>query len=83
MRLITVHKIHTFKGHDASIYAIIDGFDEHSVLSGGADKVVTGWDIDLKLNTNFIVKLPSGIYAIHWARESDHLLIGTINGSHY
>jgi WD repeat-containing protein 61 len=81
VKSIHLNKVHTFKGHDAAIYSIAKGLDEHSILSGGADKVVTAWDLDLKLNTNFSIRLPSGIYAIHWHQAKQHLLIGTINGS--
>ncbi len=81
MKTLNIKKAHTFKGHDAAIYTIINGLDEHSILSGGADKIVTAWDIDLKLNTNFAVKLPSGIYSLLWLKNVNQLLIGTINGS--
>jgi WD repeat-containing protein 61 len=81
VKKILIHKEHTFKGHDASIYALADGFDEHSILSGGADKILTAWDLDLKLNTNFLVKLPSGIYSMTWINAKNHLVIGTISGA--
>jgi WD repeat-containing protein 61 len=81
MKAIEVHKIHAFLGHQAAIYSITEGLDEHCILSAGADKMVTSWDLDLKLNTNFSAKLPSGIYSLLWLKEQQHLLIGTINGS--
>jgi WD repeat-containing protein 61 len=80
LKTIKVNKLHTFTGHDAAVYALINGFDQHSILSGGADKIVTAWDIDLKLNTNFAVKLASGIYSLCWLEQKKILAIGTING---
>ena len=77
---ITVKKIKTLTGHEASVYALEHGMNPGIVLSGGGDRVISRWDILSDAPPAAIVQTLSTIYSIRLIRSRNQLLAGVADG---
>ncbi|NQZ75101.1 MAG: WD40 repeat domain-containing protein [Ekhidna sp.] len=78
MGKIEVKKLHTFLGHNESIYAL-ERVDERRFVSSGADGMIVLWDLTSPDEGEVIAKVPSSVYAIHYDTDEDCLYIGQNN----
>ena len=72
-------RVHHWKGHSASLYALTEGRDKTSVFSGGADRVVAEWKLGGDEPSKFAIRTESTIYSLLHL-PNNHLVIGTAKG---
>ena len=63
MGKIEVKKLHTFLGHNDSIYTL-HGLDDHRFVSAGGDGMVVLWDLRSPDEGEVIVKIEGSVYAV-------------------
>jgi len=68
-------------GHQGAIYALEPGPEPGMVFSGGADCVITAWDLFTRKNIPFLAHLPNPVYSLCFIREQNLLLAGTSIGN--
>lgn len=78
MSKIEVKKLHTFLGHNDSIYTL-QALDDHRFISAGGDGMVVMWDLRSPDEGEVIVKIPSSVYALTFDREEGFLYAGQNN----
>lgn len=78
MGKIEVKKLHTFLGHNESIYALAK-IDDHRFVSSGADGMVVLWDLTSPDEGEVIAKIPNSVYSIYYDASDDILYIGQNN----
>lgn len=78
---IEVHKVSALTGHQGAIYAIDRGPEAGILFSGGADKLVTAWDLRTNENLPFQAHFPAPVYSLCYVPEENLLLAGTSAGS--
>ena len=78
MNKISVKKLHTFLGHNESIYTLEEVSDQ-KFLSAGGDGMVVLWDLETPDEGEVIVKVPGSIYAIHYDPKEKALYVGQNN----
>jgi len=70
MSKIEAKKLHTFLGHNESIYTL-HPIDDHRFISSGGDGMIVLWDLTSPNEGEVIVKIPNSIYALNYdAKES-------------
>ncbi|HXC05301.1 MAG TPA: WD40 repeat domain-containing protein [Bacteroidia bacterium] len=69
------------KGHQGAVYALCPAPWPGIVFSGGADKLITAWNIREGANHPFLARFPSPIYSMCYVAEMNLLLAGTSAGS--
>ena len=82
MSNISVKKLHTFLGHNDSIYAL-EALDEHRFVSAGGDKMIVLWNLKVPDKGEVIVKMPSSIYALAFDKKEEILYVGQNNEGIY
>ncbi len=81
---VNVHKIHQFKGHKDSIYALSAGEQPNIFYSSGGDGLVARWDLESKDDGQVIAKVDGSVYALHFLETKNYLVIGQNNfGLHF
>ncbi|MFK7951648.1 MAG: WD40 repeat domain-containing protein [Ekhidna sp.] len=78
MSNIEVKKLHSFSGHNDSIYSL-EKMDDSRFFSSGGDGLVVLWNLESPDEGEVIVKTPESIYAMAFDQGSNHLLIGQNN----
>ena len=78
MSKIEVKKLHTFLGHNDSIYTL-QVLDDHRFISAGGDGMVVMWDLRSPDEGEVIVKIPSSVYALAYDPRDGFLYAGQNN----
>ena len=78
MSKISITKVHTFLGHNDSLYTL-ERVDETQFLSAGGDGMVVLWDLKSPDEGEVIAKVQGSIYAICFDAENDVLYVGQNN----
>jgi len=73
---IGVKKLHTLSGHRDCVYALQQGGESNLFFSGAGDGQVVLWDLRKPEPGQVIARLPNSIYALHYLKESDLLVVG-------
>ena len=73
---ILVHKLHDFKGHSDCVYALESSNAPHKFFSAGGDGLIAGWNLDYPDQGDLIARVPNSVYALHYLRERDWLVVG-------
>ncbi|MEO9871148.1 WD40 repeat domain-containing protein [Ekhidna sp.] len=75
MSNISAKKLHTFLGHNDSIYTLCK-LDDHRFVSAGGDGMVVLWDLKSPDEGEVIVKIPGSVYALLYDSKEDFLYVG-------
>ncbi len=78
MGKIEVKKLHTFLGHNDSIYTL-ESIDDHRFISAGGDGMVVLWDLRSPDEGEVIVKIEGSIYALAYDSRKGFLYVGQNN----
>lgn len=78
MSKIEVKKLHTFLGHNESIYTL-HGLDDYRFISAGADGMIVMWDLRSPDEGEVIVKIEGSVYAITYDPDEGMLYVGQNN----
>jgi WD40 repeat protein len=76
-----LHKKGVLKGHSGAIYALDYDFRTGFLLSGGADKLVTAWNVEKGESAPFQALFPAPVYSMCLVPDKNLLLVGTSAGS--
>ncbi len=77
---IQITKKFTFSGHNTAIFALCNGPDEHTFISGSGDKYVAQWNLHNGQQEKFSAKMPAAVYSLLPIYEAGQLWVGTGNG---
>lgn len=75
---IQVKKLHSFSGHNDSIYSL-EAMDDTHFFSSGADGLVVRWNLETPDEGELIVKVEGSVYAMSYDQSSEHLFVGQNN----
>lgn len=78
MGKIDVKKLHTFLGHNDSIYTL-HSLDDHRFISAGGDGMVVLWDLRSPDEGEVIVKIEGSVYAVFYDAKEGFLYVGQNN----
>lgn len=78
MSKINVKKLHTFLGHNDSIYTL-QSLDDHRFISAGGDGMVVLWDLRSPDEGEVIIKIEGSVYALAFDVEEGFLYVGQNN----
>jgi WD40 repeat protein len=78
---ISVKKIHSFTGHNGSVYTLEKGTSADTFFSGSSDKYAALWSLSTLEQENFAAKFPAIIYALCHIPHKNLLLAGTSAGN--
>lgn len=78
---IQIQKLHSFTGHNGSVYALAEGFAPGILLSGSSDKFVAGWNLPEQISEKFAAQFPAPVYSLLSMKNRKLLLAGTGSGS--
>ncbi|WP_436517523.1 WD40 repeat domain-containing protein [Ekhidna sp. To15] len=78
MGKINVKKLHTFLGHNDSIYTL-ESLDDNRFISAGGDGMVVLWDLKSPDEGEVIVKIEGSVYAVAYDPEEGFLYVGQNN----
>ncbi len=78
MSKIEVKKLHTFLGHNESIYTL-HSLDDFRFISAGADGMIVMWDLRSPDEGEVIVKIEGSVYAITYDPNEGMLYVGQNN----
>lgn len=73
---VHVQKVHTYTGHKDAVYSIEPGREPYQFYSAGGDGQVVQWDLRDFETGRLIAKVPTSVYALHYWREKDVLIVG-------
>jgi len=76
MTRVNVKKLHTLTGHSDCVYTLQQGGEPNLFFSGAGDGQVVLWDLRKPELGQLIARLPNSIYALHYLKESDLLVVG-------
>lgn len=74
MKNISVKKLHTFLGHNDSIYKL-EQVDDSRFLSAGGDGMVVLWDLNTPDEGEVVAKVAGSVYAMAYDASSDLLFV--------
>jgi len=77
---IQINKRAQLTGHEASVFALAEGSEEHYVLSGGGEGWVVRWDLENPELGKLVAKAGANIYALFNLPEQDLIVAGNMNG---
>lgn len=69
-----------YSGHAGPLYTIAHADKENFIFSGGSDKTIAKWNLDVSEPENFSIKLQHTIYSILYTKASHQLWIGQSQG---
>ena len=75
-----IEKVCSISGHHAAIYALCEGWDADTVISGSGDKYIAQWNILTGQQEKFSAILPSPVFSLAYLSEFKQLWVGTANG---
>ncbi|MEO1253831.1 MAG: hypothetical protein AAFY41_02950 [Bacteroidota bacterium] len=78
MSKIEVNKLHTFLGHNDSIYTL-EKIDDTRFVSAGADGMVVLWDLKSPDEGEVIAKIEGSVYALAYDVVDGFLFVGQNN----
>lgn len=78
MGKIEVKKLHTFLGHNDSIYTLV-AIDDHRFISAGGDGMIVLWDLKSPDEGEVVVKVPNSVYALCIDQINGFLYVGQNN----
>ncbi|MEQ9403079.1 MAG: WD40 repeat domain-containing protein [Cyclobacteriaceae bacterium] len=78
MRQIQIKKLHTFMGHNDSLYCL-EKLDDHRFFSAGSDGMVVLWDLISPDEGEVIAKVEGSVYSMALDSDSNCLFIGENN----
>lgn len=78
MSKIEVKKLHTFLGHNDSIYTL-QCLDDHRFVSAGGDGMVVLWDLQSPDEGEVIAKIEGSVYALTFDEELGVIYVGQNN----
>lgn len=78
MGKINVKKLHTFLGHNDSIYTL-ESLDDNRFISAGGDGMVVLWDLQSPDEGEVIVKIEGSVYAVAYDPHEGFLYVGQNN----
>lgn len=73
---LDVVKKNTFTGHKDCVYTIAPHKENSKFFSGAGDGMVALWDLEEEDKGTLIAKLDTSVYALHYKKEQDILIIG-------
>ncbi|WP_370089845.1 WD40 repeat domain-containing protein [Ekhidna sp.] len=76
--MISVKKLHTFLGHNDSIYTL-QSLDDHRFISAGGDGMVVLWDLKSPDEGEVIAKVEGSVYGLTFDEEEGILYVGQNN----
>jgi WD40 repeat protein len=76
MTKVQVAKVHSLKGHSQPLYTLQPSAEPKKFFSAAGDGMVVLWDLDDPENGQLIARLPNSIYALHYHRKSNLLIVG-------
>ncbi len=74
--MVGVQKVHTYTGHKDAVYTLAPGAEPGKFYSSGGDGLVIEWDLDNFESGRLIAKIPKSVYALHYVKEQDVLIVG-------
>ncbi|MEM6829501.1 MAG: WD40 repeat domain-containing protein [Bacteroidota bacterium] len=75
MGKIQVKKLHTFLGHNDSLYSL-EKLDHHRFFSAGSDGMVVLWDLKSPDEGEVVAKVGGSVYAMAYDPEQNTLYVG-------
>ena len=69
-----------FNGHTAAVYALANGANAHTFISGGGDGKVVAWDPKEPEKGTLIATIGEAIFSIHMDTDRQMLLVGSGSG---
>ncbi len=78
MSNINVKKLHTFLGHNDSIYTL-ERLNDHQFISAGGDGMVVRWDLRAPDEGEVISKIEGSVYAVTFDADEGYLYVGQNN----
>lgn len=78
MSNIQIKKLHTFLGHNDSLYSL-EKLDDHRFFSAGSDGMVVLWDLKSPDEGEVVAKVDGSIYALAYDQETNCLFVGENN----
>jgi WD repeat-containing protein 61 len=79
-KTIHITKKFTFSGHNTAVYALCNGPDETSFISGSGDKYIAQWNLFNGTQEKFSAKLPSPVFSLLPMYNFNQVWVGTGNG---
>jgi WD40 repeat protein len=76
MANVEVAKIHTLTGHRDCVYTLVPSDNEAIFFSGSGDGLAVMWNLNDPETGAVMAQLPNSIYAMHFHKGSDTLVIG-------
>lgn len=78
MSNIQIKKLHTFIGHNDSLYSL-ERLDDHRFFSAGSEGMVVLWDLKSPDEGEVVAKVEGSIYALAYDAASGSLFVGENN----
>ncbi len=78
MGKIEAKKLHTFLGHNDSIYSL-EAIDDHRFISAGGDGMIVLWDLRAPDEGEVISKIDGSVYAMTYDQDEGFLYVGKNN----
>ncbi len=73
-------KIAQLTGHNAAIFSIVEGMDEHQILSGAGDGWVALWNLDDPETGRLAANVGTQIFSLCFLKKENRLVVGNMNG---
>lgn len=75
---IQAKKLHTFLGHNDSLYTL-EVYNDHQFFSAGSDGMVVRWNLQSPDEGEVVAKIDGSIYSMAYDQESNLLFVGHNN----
>ena len=75
-----IKKIAQLTGHNAGIYALTKGTDEHSFLSAAGDGWIVQWDLKAPDPGRLLAKVDDRVFSVHYLEDEQKVVAGNMNG---
>jgi WD40 repeat protein len=76
MSNVQVSKLHTLTGHRDCVYTLVPSANDAIFFSGAGDGMAVMWNLTDPETGMVVAKLPNSIYAMHFHRSSNTLVVG-------
>ena len=77
---VTVTLKQRYSGHTAGVFALAEGLDEATFLSGGGDGVIAQWKMDGSADATGIARVPGNIFSLLPLPDRHLILAGDLHG---